>query len=200
MKTILEFLKSTIIGGLLFLLPIAATALIFFKAWKMAMEVASPVAEKLPLPRGEAVLLLYIFAITAFILLAFISGVILRAMPYERKFMPFLEDKVLRKFPPYATAKKYTNLIAGLEVGDGMKPALIRVGDAWQLGFVIESINDDTVVTFVPSAPDPSSGDIYMVHADHISYLNVPKSQAVECIENSGRGLARLLAKSQGVE
>ena len=58
MKSILEFLKSTIVGGLLFLLQIAATALIFFKAGEMAVEVASPVTENLPSRRERLFLLL----------------------------------------------------------------------------------------------------------------------------------------------
>jgi uncharacterized membrane protein len=69
MTKILDFLKTTIVGGLLFLLPIAATALIFFKAGKMAAEVAAPLADKLPLPKAEAVILLYLLAATLFILL-----------------------------------------------------------------------------------------------------------------------------------
>jgi uncharacterized membrane protein len=196
MTKILDFLKTTIVGDLLFLLPIAATALIFFKAGKMAAEVAAPLADKLPLPKAEAVILLYLLAATLFILLSFISGVIIRVMPYERKIMPYLEDKFLRKFPPYVAAKKYTNLIAGMEINEGMKPALYHIGNAWQLGFVIERVNDDNVVAFIPSAPDPSSGDIYVISNEAVSNLYVPNGEIVQCIEKSGKGLSAIIAKS----
>ena len=115
---------------------------------------------------------------------------------YERKIMPYLEDKILRKFPPYVTAKKYTNLIAGIEVNDGMQPALIQVGQAWQLGFIVEKLGNSQLVAFVPSAPDPSSGDIYIVAESQISALNVPNHVVVDCIEKTGRGASRIFTHS----
>jgi uncharacterized membrane protein len=196
MTKILEFIKTTIMGGLLFLLPIAATALIFFKAGKMAAEVAAPLADKLPLPKAEAVILLYLLATILAVLLSFIAGVFIRVMPYERKIMLYLEERFLRKFPPYMAAKKYTNLIAGMEINEGMKPALVCIGNAWQLGFVIEQFNESNVVAFVPSAPDPSSGDIFILPNDAISSLSVPNAVVVQCIEKSGKGLSDIIAKS----
>lgn len=196
MTKLLEFIKTTIVGGLLFLLPIAATALICFKAGKMAAEVAAPLADKLPLPKAEAVILLYLFATILAVLLSFIAGVFIRVIPYERKIMPYLEDRFLRRFPPYMAAKKYTNLIAGMEINEGMKPALVRIVNVWQLGFVIEQVNESNVVAFVPSAPDPSSGDIFIVSNDAVSFLSVPNADVVQCIEKSGKGLSDIIAKS----
>ena len=196
MTKLLEFIKTTIVGGLLFLLPIVATALIFFKAGKMAAEVATPLADKLPLPKAEAVVLLYLLATILTILLSFIAGVFIRVMPYERKIMPYLEDRFLRKFPPYMAAKKYTNLIAGMEINEGMKPALVRIVNVWQLGFVIEQVNESNVVAFVPSAPDPSSGDIYVISNEAVSNLYAPNREIVQCIEKSGKGLSAIIAKS----
>ncbi len=107
-----------------------------------------------------------------------------------------LEDKVLKKFPPYMAAKKYTNLIAGIEINEGMKPVLVQIGNVWQLGFEIERVNEHNIVAFVPSAPDPSSGDIFIASNESISYLYAPNAEVVQCIERSGKGLSAIIAKS----
>lgn len=193
----LRFIKTTILGGVLFLLPIAATVVILAKAVKMAAESAAPLAEKLPLPKAAAIFEVYTIAIFAFLLISFIAGYLLQKMPYERKIMPFVEEKLLRKFPPYTMAKRYTNLLAGIEINDGMTPALIQIGQSWQLGFIVERLEKDNVLVFVPSTPDPSSGSIHVVHHDLTAELDVHNKIVVECIENSGKGIGRILASSQ---
>jgi len=192
----LNSVRTTVLGGLFFLLPIAASLLVLEKVVSTAAKMASPLAALLPFSNPVAVLIVYVAAITLLIAISFAAGVLLKKFPYERKIMPYLEDKILRKFPPYVTAKKYTNLIAGIEVNDGMQPALIQVGQAWQLGFIVEKLGNSQLVAFVPSAPDPSSGDIYIVAESQISALNVPNHLVVDCIEKTGRGASRIFTQS----
>jgi uncharacterized membrane protein len=54
MRRIWQFVKTTVLGGAIFLLPIAATLVIIVKAGKMAVDTATPLAEKLPFPKGQA--------------------------------------------------------------------------------------------------------------------------------------------------
>jgi len=56
------------LGGIVFLLPIAATVVIVVKAGKMAVDTATPLAGKLPFPKGEAVLAVYVTAAIALVL------------------------------------------------------------------------------------------------------------------------------------
>ena len=62
MRRIWQFVKTTVLGGAIFLLPIAATIVILVKAGKMAVDAATPLAEKLPFPKGQAVLAVYVIA------------------------------------------------------------------------------------------------------------------------------------------
>ena len=79
-----------------------------------------------------------------------------------------------------------------------MTPALIQIGQSWQLGFIVERLEDDNVLAFVPSTPDPSSGSIHVVHKDLTAELDVHNRMVVECIENSGKGIGQILIASQG--
>ncbi|WP_036263023.1 hypothetical protein [Methylocapsa aurea] len=60
MRQIFDFVKTTVVGGAIFLLPFAAVLLVVIKAGKMAVDSATPLAEKLPISKGEAVLAVYV--------------------------------------------------------------------------------------------------------------------------------------------
>jgi uncharacterized membrane protein len=50
------------------------------------------------------------------------------------------------------------------------------------------------VAVFMPGAPDPSSGVVQIISANHITPLTISYRDALACLEQSGRGLPKLLA------
>lgn len=60
MRQIFDFVKTTVVGGAIFLLPFAAVLLVVIKAGKMAVDSVTPLAEKLPFPKGEVVIAVYV--------------------------------------------------------------------------------------------------------------------------------------------
>jgi uncharacterized membrane protein len=46
MRRIWQFVKTTVLGGAIFLLPIAATLVIIVKAGKMAVDTATPLSQR----------------------------------------------------------------------------------------------------------------------------------------------------------
>jgi len=197
MRQIWNFVKTTVLGGAIFLLPFAAILVIVVKAGKMAVDAATPVAEKLPFPKGEAILAVYVVGAMALVLVSFAAGVLARSLSIKKDAVSFLEDKVLNRLPPYVALRKYTDRLAGLEAktNEDLKPVLVRMQNGWQLGFLTDAFNDGQVAVFMPGAPDPSSGAVQIVSADHITPLDISYRDALACLEQSGRGLPNLLGK-----
>lgn len=198
MRQIFEFVRTTVLGGALFLLPFAAILLVVIKAGKMAVDTATPLAEKLPISKGEAVLAVYIGGTFLLVLLAFAAGLFARSFRIEKDAASFLEEKVLNKLPPYVAIRKYTDRLAGLETEakEDRKPVLVRVHSGWQIGFLADAFSDGHVAVFIPGAPDPSSGVVQIVSADQITLLDISYPDALACLEQSGRGLPTLLEGS----
>jgi uncharacterized membrane protein len=198
MRQIFDFVKTTALGGAIFLLPFAAALLVVVKAGKMAVDSVTPLAEKLPLPKGEAVILIYVVGALLLALVGFATGLLARSLSIKKDAASFLEDKVLNKLPPYVALRKYTDRLAGLEakINEDLKPVLVRMQNGWQLGFLADTFNDGQVAVFMPGAPDPSSGVVQIVSANHITPLNISYIDALACLEQSGRGLPKLLASS----
>jgi hypothetical protein len=104
----------------------------------------TPLAEKLPFPKGEAVIFIYVVGALLLALVAFAAGLLARSLSIEKDAASFLEDKVLNKLPPYVAVRKYTDRLVGLEAktNEDLKPVLVRMQNGWQLGFLADAFND----------------------------------------------------------
>src|SRR5262249_57662464 len=98
MRQIWEFVKTTVLGGVIFLLPLAATILIVVKAGKMAIDTATPLAEKLPLSKGEAVLAVDVVGAKALVLVSFAAGGFTPSLRVESQTAPL--GLLIRPLPP----------------------------------------------------------------------------------------------------
>ena len=198
MRKIFDFVKTTALGGALFLLPFAAILLIVVKAGKMAVDGVTPLAEKLPFPKGQVVIAVYVVGALLLALVAFLAGLFARSFSVKRDPASFLEEKFLNKLPPYVAARKYTDRLAGLDekANEDLKPVLVSMYNGWQLGFLADEFKDGRVAVFMPAAPDPSSGLVQIVSADQITTLDISYGDALACLEKSGRGLPNLLAST----
>ena len=74
MRQIFDFVKTTALGGAIFLLPFAAMLIVVVKAGKMAIDSVTPLAEKLPFPKGEVVIAVYVGGALLLVLVAFAAG------------------------------------------------------------------------------------------------------------------------------
>jgi uncharacterized membrane protein len=127
------FLKATIAGGLLFLLPLILVALLFSHAMRIAGKVAHPISEFLTLdkvagPAGEDGL-----AVLMLILISVAAGLLARTAP-GRNLMRWSENSFLGGLPQYRLVKSVAEGLAQIENAEDLKPALVNIEDAWQIG------------------------------------------------------------------
>ncbi len=193
MNRLWNFIKTTIIGGLVFLLPIAAGIVVVVKAGAMAVNAVSPLADRLPFPKPEAILIIYLLSGLSLVLICFLAGVVVRSLSIESAKPPAFLEPALNKLPPYVALKKYTDRLAGAD--ETLTPALVRVNDGWQIGFVADTLNDGHVAVLLPASTDGASGGIYIFHQTNVTELNMSREDAIACLKRSGRGLRELLEK-----
>jgi uncharacterized membrane protein len=142
-KVGIHFIKTTVIGGLVFLAPVVVFIVVLAKAAGLMMMVAEPMAAWVPIDAVGGVALANIIAVVAVMLICFIAGLVARAA-----FLPAivgdLESKVLSKIPGYEIIK---GMLSGLEEDDARKfiPALAAFGDTARIGLEIERLDDGWV-------------------------------------------------------
>ena len=76
MRQIFDFVKTTALGGAIFLLPFAAMLIVVVKAGKMAVDSVTPLAEKLP----EVIIAVYVGGALLLVLVAFAAGLLTRSL------------------------------------------------------------------------------------------------------------------------
>jgi uncharacterized membrane protein len=60
-------------------------------------------------------------------------------------------------------------------------PAILelhRIEDGWQIGYLLEKLENDWVAVFLPQAPTPMSGDIMYLPINRVRPLGITMIQA----------------------
>lgn len=183
----LQFLRTTVLGGILFLVPIIILVFIVGKALALASHLAAPLAEILPIESFAGFAVVNVLAIIILVLVCFSAGLAAKADPAQR-FVDSLEDKVLSKIPAYDFLKsKITAMVPADEV-EGLKPVLARFDDSWQIAFEVERAKAGIVTLFLPGAPDPWSGSVCYMTEDRVKSLDFGLLSTVNELKGLGKG------------
>jgi uncharacterized membrane protein len=192
MKPCIEFVKTTLIGGLLFLIPVVLVVLLVHKALSLAGSGLAPVAHLLPTQSVVGIAVAQVVAVCALLFVCFMAGLAIRTRTGAHVNAQ-LEQVILRRVPGFTFVKNIAQGLAGLESGSELSVALARIEDAWGLSFVVERHAGGLFTVFVPSAPTPAAGSIYYLTEDRLKLLDVPVSTAMGCIMRLGIGSHALL-------
>ena len=192
MKPKLKFIRTTLVGGILFLVPIIVVVIILGKALAIARQIVGPLAAQLPMKSAIGLETPKLLAIALLILFCFLTGVIARAA-IAQKAINWLELTVLSNLPGY----EFIKLVTGNLLGSGQQQmhqvVLARIEDCWQIAFLIERLEGGHVAVFVPGAPSPQSGSVYFMTEDRVRLVDIPSAAAMKCLKRYGLGANALL-------
>jgi uncharacterized membrane protein len=192
LDTIKRFLKATVVGGLMFLVPLALVLVVLRHAMQFASKIATPIAAVFPPgPLGGAGLATLV-AIVILLLVAFAAGLLANTAAGKR-ITRWFEESILGGMPQYRMVKSVAEGFAQIESGEGMKPVMVRGDDGWQLGYRVEDLPGDWVAVFLPAAPTPMSGNVMYVTADRVLPLDIPMPEAMKLVKRVGIGSADAL-------
>ena len=194
-SALLKLLKATIVGGLLFLLPLILVVLLLGHAMKLAAKVAHPISQMVGLqsllgPAGEEA-----FAILILVVISIIAGIV-ASTALGKALMRWTENSFLGGLPQYRLMKSMAEGLAQIETADGASPALINIEDGWQLGYSLEQFQNGWVAVFVPQSPTPMSGNIMYLPAQRVRPLDIPMMEAMGIVKSMGVGSAKALRQA----
>jgi uncharacterized membrane protein len=188
----LRFIRTSLIGGILFLLPIVVVAIIAGKALAIARKIVGPLAKHLPFESAIGLDTPLILAIALLVLFCFLAGVFARTA-LAKKAITWLETTVLSNLPGYEFIKNLSGNLLGDETKQTYPVVLARIEDAWQLAFLMERMEGGQVAVFVPGVPSPQSGSVYFMTEDRIQLVDIPSAAAMKCLKRYGLGANALL-------
>ena len=192
-KPSFNFIKTTIIGGVVFLVPLVFLIFIFGKAINFMMVIATPLADLLPVDTVGGVALANLLAVLAVIVVSFIAGLVARHT-MASGMVKKLESKVLINIPGYTMIK---GIKSGFDTSESeaMRPIAVQLGSAERIALEVEKLPDGRSMVYIPSAPSAWSGITQILPADQVTYLDVPVTKIMELTEKFGHGADDVLNK-----
>jgi len=187
MKGLAELTKTTLIGGLLVVLPIYLSILLLAKSLSAIVALLSPVTAAIPAGAQFRQLI----AILIVLVVCFVAGIVVRTGPGLRAKNMF-ERSVLEKIPGYALVRGLTERVSGDTREGAFRPALVEIEEALAPGFIIEELEDGRYTVLVPSVPTPAAGSLLILARERVHPLDVPFTQAVKVISKWGAGAGEL--------
>lgn len=184
-----KFIKTTVIGGLLFILPLV---LIFILIEKAIHLLRGPMQKLLPMFEGHdvaGVTVVTLATLVGLIVLCFLAGLLARTSAAARA-IEATEDKVLSNLPGYQLLKDTTARFAGMEHADGTKVGMIAEEQGWRLCLVVDSV-DDWLTVFMPDGGTSggTAGEVRLLRASEVIMTDLSWLGLAAGLRRGGRGL-----------
>jgi uncharacterized membrane protein len=189
MKYAREFVTSTLVGGLLIVVPVYLAVLLLLKGMKSVGTLVRPFAALLPewIPAERFLSLLLVLVLCCLV------GAAVRTKK-GRAVRERLEVALFGRLPGYGLIKSLTQRLTGDSEETAWTPALVELEDALVPAFIIETLDDGRFTVFVPSVPTPLAGAVYVLTPERVHILDVPFTQAIKSVSRWGSGSGDLVA------
>ena len=189
MKTLVKFLKVTLVGGLLVVLPLWVSLLLLLKAINGALKLLLPIAKLLP----QTIVHEKVVALGLLLLICFVVGLITRTRSGQR-VGHWISENILSRIPGFALIRGVTRQFTGDKAEDLFQPALVEIEEALVPAFIIEKHADGQFTVFVSSSPTPMAGAIYILKPERVHPVDVSLRKAMVCVTKWGTGAAEMRA------
>lgn len=185
MKPVISFIRTTLTGGVLFLLPLVLLIILLNKVFAILFKISEPFSKILPdlfLGLNGSI----IVAIILLIFICFVGGLLFRSK-YVKKYVAKLEENLLNNLPGYALVKAITADTIGEKNDQKMSPVLIKDDESWSFGFLVEEGKVFSTV-FIPDAPRYDAGEVKIIPTELLRKLDISTNVFAKSIKNYGKG------------
>ncbi len=192
MRRLMELARTTILGGVLIVLPVWLTVILLAQAVIGAAAILRPITSHLP----AGLMLPELIAVAIVLAVCFVAGLLVRTAP-GRRGKEALDRYLLERLPGYTLLRGLAGRLTGQETGATFAVALVEIEEALVPAFIVEELPDGRYTVFVPSVPTPAAGTVYVLARARVHLVDVPFTKAVSVISKWGAGARDLVAAMQ---
>jgi len=195
-KRFRKFLRTTLIGGVVALAPLTLIVLLFRWVINLIGRTLTPLVDTIlqnPDPNPYFKFAIYLLSVIAILLFFFIIGLIIRTRLF--RFLNRAEDRYLLKIPGYKIAKETVQQFFGKNRSFFKEVVLVDIfnSEALMTGFITDD-QGDIISVFVPTGPNPTSGNIYHLKKERVTRTKAPVDVGMKTIISCGAGSAEVFA------
>ncbi len=190
-----KFLNATLLGGLAAILPLALIIIIVRWILNIIERILGPLVELFDTDSQYVIIGIYILLILAILATFFFIGLFIqtRIGNFTRNI---IEDRYLSKIPGYRTAKEIVFQFFGGNRSFFSEVVLVDIFNSGTLmtGFITDD-QGEVITVFVPTGPNPTSGNIYHVEKEKVIKTSASVDNGMKSIISCGSGSAELFKK-----
>lgn len=194
MHRIKECFKTSIFGGIVVILPVAILFFVFKWLFNLVTDIIRPLTN-LVMARSEVQEIVADILVIAVIFgICFVIGLFVRTK-LGKWIYQTLENRLLRIAPGYSLVKETVVQFFGNKKSPFSSVALVQLFGNTTLvsAFITDSHLDGSYTVFVPTGPNPTSGNIYHLEEKYVHPVDVPIEDAMRSIISCGAGSAKLI-------
>ena len=190
-----KFLWTTLIGGVGVLLPLVLIGWVFYWLYTVIIGIVQPVSDPLADVSGVIRPLMDVIVVASIISICFLLGLLIRTR-IGNFFHFHIEKNFLKKIPGYSVTKEIILHFSGEEETPFSAVVLVKPfgNDTLMTGFVTDRNPKAPYTTvFVPTGPNPTSGNIYHVRNENVFDVDVKVEIGMKTVIGCGAGSKPLL-------
>ena len=194
MGGIKSFFKTSLLGGLVVVLPVALLLFLITWVFDLVTGLIAPLTDLLLTRSHMGRILADLLVIGTVITICFLVGIFVRtrlgALAYR-----YLELWVLKRVPGYSLIKETVLQFLGSKRSPFSSVALARIfgNDTMVSSFITDRHADGSYTIFVPTGPNPTSGNIYHLKGEFVHPVDIPVEDMMRSIISCGAGSAKLM-------
>ena len=197
MKNTLEFLKTSLSGGILVLLPLVMFYLLMDEIIGILIALATPIADLFPRGLFDNLELPGVIALVLLVGVSFLFGLALRSDTL-RRFGRWIERTLLGQLPLYDAIKKLSRGLIGAKEDGVFKPAVMHSENGErEIVYLIEEDSNGQATVLVPWAPASFAGSLKILSRNRIELIDSNLGDTSRVLSHWGVGTFELLKKTQ---
>lgn len=182
-------LKDRFLKGLMVVLPLFLIVFALIAIFNMIQDLTAPIVDLFPRGGilGVSFSRLIVFLLLIVIIYSF--GMLFLRLGYYEK----ITKTIGLIFPGYLMMQGMLNETISDEEVFTPKPCLAFTDDGWAFSFIIEELEDDFYIVFVPNAPNPSSGMLVIKSMKFMRLIDISMKDQVKLLSTLGKGGKEIL-------
>lgn len=191
---ILENLKAGINATLPIIIFIALLSWAFRIIFRLIQPFIIIIA---PSPEDQTLFVKLVALLLALVVL-FLIGALISSRDGRRMFNK-IENRIFKILPGYTVVKETMLQFIGTKQTPFSRVAIVRTFDTAtrQIAFITDENEDGTYTVFIPTGPNPTSGNIFILPPEQVEIIDANVERAMKTIITGGIGTRPVLKKKK---
>lgn len=190
-KRFRNFLRTTLIGGAVVVLPVTIFILLVKLVFDTLRALIEPVSNIIKFPFITSDVLVDLITMGLIIIFFFIMGLVVQTR-LGRGIISLVETELLSRLPLYGVIKETVLQFSGAKRMPFSQVVVVEAFGTKMYGFIADEHKDGRYTIFVPTAPNPTNGFIFYMSPDQVEIVDVKPEEAIRMIIGIGTGAGKL--------